>query len=408
MPAPQIERTGEAIVFQWPDYKLSVRLNRFRDARHGGATAEFLASITAPGYQPHLLQAQLNLTAIRTRTDFVKRLNSLYQEANWDEVMETVCMWGLRLYREGEPVLQLTRNAQVDPPQFCLDPLLYTGLSTVLYGPGGIAKSILALFCAMLMHNGNSLAGLIGTAQPTLFLDFESDYGDHVHRANRLALGHPELATATPYYRRSALPLADDLTAISRIISEYGIKVVIVDSLAAACGGDLERPETAIRLFTVLRNLRVASLLIAHVPKNAEEKSIYGTVFFSNFPRSTWEMKKVQEAGEDVTRVGLYHRKCNLASLHRPIGLKFVFGEAVRVEPLDLSNEPDLATGLPVKDRIRAALASGAKTAKELADELGVPAVQIKNRLTEGKGSWLTPLDQVGKEYRWGLLSHRN
>ncbi len=407
MPSPEIQRTGGAIIFQWPDYNLSIRLDRFRDARNGGAFAEFVASTSAPGYAPHLTQAQLNLTAMRTRTEFVKRLSALYQEANWDEVIETVCAWGLRLYREGEPVLQLTRNAQVEPPQLCLDPLLYDRLPTVLYGPGGIAKSYLALFYAMLMYHGGSLAGFIGTAQPTLFLDFESDYGDHVHRANRLALGHPELTTATPYYRRSALPLADDLTAISRIVSEYGIKVLIVDSLAAACGGDLERPETAIRLFSALRSLRVASLLIAHVPKNAEEKTIYGSVFFSNFPRSTWEMKRVQDTDDTVTRIGLFHRKCNLASLHRPLGLRLTFAEGVHIDPLELSNEPDLAVGLPLKDRMKTALGSAAKTAKDLADELAVPLGQIKNQLTHGKGSWVTPLDQVGKEFRWGLLSPR-
>ena len=91
MPAPQVERTGGAIMFQWPDYHLSIRLDRFRDARNGGAFAEFVATTTAPGYAPHLTQAQLNLTAMRTRTEFVKRLSALYQEANWDEVIETVC-----------------------------------------------------------------------------------------------------------------------------------------------------------------------------------------------------------------------------------------------------------------------------------------------------------------------------
>ncbi len=162
MPSPEIQRTGGAIIFQWPDYNLSIRLDRFRDARHGGAFAEFVASTSAPGYAPHLTQAQLNLTAMRTRTEFVKRLSALYQEANWDEVIETVCAWGLRLYREGEPVLQLTRNAQIEPPQFCLDPLLHDGLPTVLYGPGGTVKSYLALLCAMLMYHGGSLAGFIG------------------------------------------------------------------------------------------------------------------------------------------------------------------------------------------------------------------------------------------------------
>ncbi len=59
------------------------------------------------------------------------------------------------------------------------------------------------------------------------------------------------------------------------------------------------------------------------------------------------------------------------------------------------------------QSRDQAALKQGAKTARELSDELDISLAQVKNRLTDGKGTWVTPLDQVGKEFRWGLLSHR-
>jgi hypothetical protein len=107
---------------------------------------------------------------------------------------------------------------------------------------------------------------------------------------------------------------------------------------------ELERAETAIRFFNALRSLRVASLILAHVAKNSEEKTIYGSVFFSNFARSAWEMKKAQEAGEHIIRVGLYHRKTNLGPLQQPLGFKLHFGEAFSL--INRSRNP--AVSLPL------------------------------------------------------------
>jgi AAA domain len=400
MPAPKVEQVGGCLRFEWEIYKIAVTLDRFRDSGRSGVNAEFQATTTAPGYQPHLTMGQINLTALKTRADFAKRLTNLYPEANWDVVMETVCVVGLRKLRQGEPVLRLSDHSDIQPPSIRLAPLVHDGLPTILFGPGGIGKSYLALFCSMLVEYGGWEAGLCGVPGPTLYVDYESDYGDLVNRAKKIRKGHPHLAGSEPLYRRCHLPLADDLPALQRLVAESGIKFLVIDSLAAACGAELERAETAIRFFTALRSLRVATLILAHVAKNAEEKSIYGSVFFSNFARSAWEMKKAQEAGEPITRIGLYHRKSNLGALEKPLGFKLHFGETVQLEPTDLLEEPGLVDGLPVKDRLQAVLKVGALTAKELAEETGIPLASVKARLSEGQGLWST---KTGGE-KWGLL----
>jgi hypothetical protein len=397
---PKVDHLGGLLRFEWEVYQIAVTLDRFRDGGRGGVTAEFQATTTAPGYQPHLTMGQLNLTALRTRSDFAKRLKALYPEANWDEVMETVCALGLRHLRQGEPTLRLSEQADIQPPVLRLYPLVHDGLPTVLFGPGGIGKSFLALFFSMPVDGGGWEAGLCGVPGPTLYVDYESDYSDLLHRAKRIRKGHPKFASIEPLYRRCHIPIADDLPALQRIIAESGIKFLVIDSLAAACGAELERAETAIRFFNALRSLRVASLILAHVAKNAEEKSIYGSVFFSNFARSAWEMKKAQEAGDSITRVGLYHRKTNLGPLEKPLGFKLQFGEAFKLESTDLLDEPSLVEGLPVKDRLRAALRAGARTAKELAEETGIGLASVKARLSEGQGVWAT---KTGGE-KWGLL----
>ncbi|MEP6935609.1 MAG: AAA family ATPase [Nitrospirota bacterium] len=229
-------------------------LDRFRDSGRNGVNSEFQATTTAPDYKPHLTIGQINLTALRTRTDFAKRLDRLYPEANWDEAMETVCVLGLRHLRQGEPILRLSEQADIKPPSIRLAPLVHDGLPTVLFGPGGIGKSYLALFCSMLVEHGGWEAGLCGVPGPTLYVDYESDYSDLVNRAKKIRKGHPALAGSEPLYRRCHIPLADDLPALQRLVAEAGIRFLVIDSLAAACGAELERAETAIRFFSALRS----------------------------------------------------------------------------------------------------------------------------------------------------------
>ena len=383
-------------------------LDRFQDSGLRGLSAELQASTSAPGYLPHLTHCRISLTSMASRTQFAKRMAELYKEADWNTIIEQVCVLGLRMFREGEPVLRLTKDAQVEPLSSRLSPLLYDRLPSVIFGPGGIGKSYVGLLCALLVESGQCLAGLEAVKGPVLYLDFESEYGDFVERAKRLWQGHPQLEPAQPLYRRCSLPIAEDLPALQYIVAKSQIQLLIIDSLAAACGSDLYVPETPIRLFAALRSLRVSSLILAHVSKNEDKgKSIFGSVFFGNFARSVWEMKKAQEVGDAVIRIGLYQRKHNLGPLHRPIGLKLTFGEAVHITPIELTDEMELAEALSLPERIKAALKQGAKTARELSDELEISLAQVKNRLTDGKGAWVTPLDQVGKEFRWGLLSNR-
>jgi hypothetical protein len=111
-------------------------------------------------------------------------------------------------------------------------------------------------------------------------------------------------------------------------------------------------------------------------------------------------MKKTQEAGDSVTRVGLYHRKTNLGPLHKPLGFRLHFGDTFYIEPTDLMEDPVLAESLPLGQRIKAALKGGAKSAKELSLELGVDVAQVKARLSGGLMKWSIKTGNA----KWGLL----
>lgn len=403
----QLEQVGQTQVYGYPEHDLTITLARFRESRTDALSAELIATTTAPGYAPHLLQAQINLNALRTRKEFSKRLHELYPEAPWDTILEEVCARAIRTYRQGEPVIRLSGMVDVNAPRHLIKPIVLERHPVVIFAPGGCGKSLLALAIAMIFQTRSSLAGLSALEDgEALYLDFESDEVDLRHRAYLLRQGHSELENAKPLYRRCHIPLADDLPAIQQIVVESQIKLVVIDSLALAAGAELEKAETAIRLFSAIRELRVATLIVAHTPKNAgENASIFGSAFFSNLARSTWELKRVQEAGDAVIQVGLYHRKTNLGPLVRPIGLRIAFDNAIRIESLDLSKTHDLAKGLSLKARLQNALNQHAKTPTELADELDMPVNQIPTRLAEGRDDWCTVIGKNAQENRWGLLS---
>jgi hypothetical protein len=402
MNSPTIESVGEDLKFHWPNEGVVVAVERCRENGSRGASAELTVMVAHNGHGVDrvLTSCGINLAAIRTRTEVANRLEKLHPSVDWDYVVETVAVSTTRRMRQGAPVVLLTDDIPTKPVGFRCAPLVHEAMPSVLFGPGGLGKSLVALMMAMAVETGGWHGKFCGVPGKTLYLDYESEKEDLAHRAKQLRLGHPGLMSAQPSYRRSHVPIADDLPALRRIVDENDIRLVVIDSLAAACGAELERAETATRFYSALRSLRVSSLIIAHVAKNSDEKSIYGSVFFSNFARSTWEIRKEQEAGEDaITRIGLYHRKSNLGPLQRPFGLTMTFTDAITIEPADLSECPDLVQGLPVRERLQQALRQGHRTAKELAVETGVPLAQVKARLSEGSKTWCISLNRE----LWGL-----
>ena len=147
----------------------------------------------------------------------------------------------------------------------------------------------------------------------------------HIRRLLAIQRGHPELAGASVSYQRCVEPLSKLVYPLVGRIREDDITFQVVDSLIAATGGDSSAEGTA-KLFAALRLLNSDILLIGHVPKpqgdGTEITSIYGSVFNKNLARSTWEISKAQEVGEDTIFQSLANRKVNLSRQYHPLGLK--------------------------------------------------------------------------------------
>lgn len=406
MNKPDIEEGAGFYHFRWPDQHIYIDLKRVRDHRDGRTTGEVTIATDAEGRSTLLHRASFNLSSTETRVKLGKLLGQRFPEADWEALLETFCYLALERIRQGEPAVELwTTQESIEAPQYLLDPVLPIDKPTIIFGEGGIGKSILALvfaMCITLPWHTNTL-GLAVSEGPRsgLYLDYETDRGEIGWRMKclKVGLGLPDFYIN---YRRCTLPLPDELEDIQRVIAETKSKWIIVDSLGAASGGNLNEAETAIRFFAALRSLKTTSLLIAHTSKEhlGKERHVFGSVFYFNSARSVWELRQVQEVGEDEISLGLYHRKSNVARLHSPLGFKILFREgAYLVEKQDLSEVPELQRGLSTQAQILQMLRHGSMKVGDLKEELDVTDNAIRLALQKLKRA--DKVVKVGNE--WGL-----
>jgi hypothetical protein len=305
-------------------------------------------------------------------------------------------------------VVALNTETPYPPPEYLIDPLVAKGQPNFFFGLGGCGKSELAtLFsiCLQLPWNNNPL-GLnvkVRDTQKMLYCDWETN-GDEVGWKLQCLTRGLDLPYLEVPYLRCERPLSQSAGRISKYLKDNGTKCIIIDSLAQACGGEQKESETAINFFAALRSLNVTSIVLAHTSKGENfgggGKSIYGSVFFMNYGRNIWEVKKTQELGEDEIVVGLFHQKSNSSKLHKPMAFDIKFdqpnGKTV-IKRTDMA-ETKMSTELPLKFRIQTALTHGLMGIKALAEELDVSEATVRTTLYRYKNLFVQVDDQ------WGLL----
>ena len=383
---PVVDGHAGVYRFHWEEEEVTIKVSRIRTDRSGNTTAEIKVECSALP-NPHLHLARLNLTSSIARKRLAEQLFELYP-VEWGRILEQLCCLTLRLEREGEPWLSLTSEDQVEPIKYLLPPLLPKGEPTVVYGPGGSGKSLFALLVGVLVATGTlnqSLNLSADEAASVLYLDWETSASEIRRRLKRLTKRLGLETPVTLHYRRCVQPLADDVEALQEAVQEFEAGLLIIDSLGPACSGDLTVPETAMSFFRALRRLNCTALVIAHPAKNAETKTIFGSVFYTNLARSVWEVQTYQDVGGDSISLGLFHRKSNLSRLQRPFGVEFIFEDdlgPIKVFPRDVVDIPAVGEKAPVRERIIALLPrSGPLKPKEVAKRLGAYEGTVRKEL---------------------------
>ena len=407
----EVEAHGQSFLVKWPHNASTIQFQKFKESSRV-AQAEVTVKVGAPGYTKILRHGALNLLSVNTQAGWARILKAAYGEMDWDAALSNACLRALRHFREGEPFYELTdaNDAQVDVIPFHLNPFVFDQYATIVFGVAGIGKSKLAWLMAMIAESQQSYMGIApGKGGRALVLDYETDV-----RVAKLLVKKLRRGTglqANPLYRRCMRPLLDELGMIEDYIVKEGITFLVIDSLGPACGADLNSAETPMQFVAGLRALGVSSLILAHTAKAEKpdgQASIYGNVFFGNLSRSYWEMRGAQEPGTKVLEVGLWHRKCNLAPMHAPLGFLFTETDShIALEPYNLLESEALAPKLPLTQRIEQALKThGPASPTDLLKGIdGTDQKTISAIL--GRARWARTLEKRGKEqvYEWHDIS---
>jgi hypothetical protein len=291
-----------------------------------------------------------------------------------------------------------------------VNPLIYREHQTLIFAPGGSCKSYLALFVALQACHGSAVTGIAAMKVPVLYLDWELNSETVGGRLKALRRGHPELSHHTPFYRRCEAPLLQEAPQIASQVAARGIKLLIVDSAAMACGGDLASPDAAIKLQRALRMIGGASLVLAHTSKSVQEgqeKTAYGTVFFRELCRNQWELQKAD--GDHPVRVALHQNKNNFGAKHPALGFEFTFTpDAVQITACNPAEEPEFEERLPIPARIRNFLEEGTpRTAKAIAEALDVKLSTVTSALSRDKGRKWQMIGGAGQDTLWCVLGSK-
>lgn len=370
-----------------PHY-VSLEFDQLRTERDGGMSAEVTARSTAPGMGKLIHLARTTITGTRSRQDLASHLAKRHPgpKIDWPELVEQATVQTVQAYRAGEPSILLRDAVEPLDSGYLIKPLLVARQPTIWFGDGGNGKSFLALAAALTIHGDRAdLLGIHPAAQLRVaYCDWEFDAWEHRKRMRSLigaAEPEPDLV-----YVRCFGPLREQVDRLRKVIREQDIDYLVIDSVAAACGGEPESAEVALGFFDSIRRLGVGALCIAHTTKNPEaQERPFGSTFWHNMARSTWLVRKEQQAGDSGLSVGMFHKKANSGPLSPPLGFQIAFGDGrTTIRRTDVRDVPGLAEHVSTSSRIRHAIKGGPKSYAELAEELEVGKDAVRKAAERG------------------------
>ena len=393
--------------YEFDEYGVTVEVNRFKPER-----SELWAYLTIEAdlskhpnmEEPHVLLQRQNLSNGTAKGRLAKTLTEriFLGDGVWDGIVELICTRSLRRHWEGSEMVQIGKKPKRKEIPYLLYPIIRKDAPCIIYGTGGIGKSYVSLYFAMLVQHNISKGRLAPRQANVLYLDWES--GEDALNERLSALNKGLGIDSELNYRYCHLPLSDDIDTISQMIVEGDIGLVVVDAKGAAIGGQINEAKETMQMYNALRSLNVTSLIVDHVSKESNDGPI-GSIYNLNEARNVWEMRANNVAGDGKSKIGLYHRKTNVGKRHESFGLEFNFIEdeykiidVVTVTESDVKDDPITRKGLTDPERIEEFLKREVNyfpdgtveyktfSGPEIAAELGMKEGTVRTRLSDHAG----------------------
>ncbi len=378
---PDFEKVGLGYRATYAGVGVQLHLNRIRES-HGEISGELAVRLNEPtdADESHLFSARFNVSSITSRNSWAKYLND-YVRADWPALLARFCTRVLQAERQGSDVVTVGRRPpRENVDRYALWPTLLAKKITIIGGPGGSYKSTLV---AGMVVSSSTTHELIPGWQPRgrmkwLRLDYEEQdevQGETFEAQVQMIARGAGIEPPDIEYREMYRPLADDLDRVAEIVSERGIKGVVIDPAGPAIGSSEGGwTDMAERFMVAVRQLRTTAIIIDHVAgvdvKAVEPVSkLFGSIVKTNRARNVFELRKETGGTKDRTEIVLTQLKTNSRPLP-PQEFAVVWNEkaaTIRFEREEVE-APDLQGRLPAVERIARVLRTGPKSMRAIAD----------------------------------------
>lgn len=414
IPEPTLMKTISGFELVWPGLNLKVNIDHIVNDTD--------AEIAISENDKNLYVSGFKLLSISHKIELARALSKI-KKIDWDKIINQITSLVLTEIRKGEDVIWLTSDYGITPPEYLLTPLFIKNSPNIIYADQSSAKSLLMTAVDIVLtlpDLGEPLNLYTSKHHNVLYLDWENN--EYITGWNSQCLfrgmnNDPDNENLPIAYLHCSLPLYKMVSHIQDKIKETNSDVVIIDSLGASVGADLNATEPAFQFFTTLRQLPVTPLIIAHTSKdiNNKRKTIYGNAYYSNEARVTWEISKQQEPGTPELTVTLFNRKpAPFTAISNPIAFRFSFDgnrtSIEKTEPIqDKQSLNDDSKPEPM-DVVAELLETTSKhlTPKEIATKTGLNESTVRSAVKRLKDNAATGIkhfeDGYGYEVQNGLL----
>lgn len=384
-------REGDDYVYTWEEAQVSIVIRAVRESHgepYGEVTAYFLK---ADGGRGHICgPTRHSLVGSETRGKIAKLVFARFHDAgdqpDWERRAEQAFALTVEQLRAGEDAVVLGGDEPLPGPrQWLFEPVIALNETTMIYADGGAGKGYVALQLAAHLALGQDVAaGALKLCQPpgvTLYCDWETNQQAVSRRWRRITDGLAVTPRPTLVYLPMQRSLTQDADRLRRWTHESGASLVVIDSVGFAAEHDLTSSEAATRMFGVCSRLGVTVLLLHHMNKAvAGQKQghgeAYGTIYFRNSARGSWEMRSDQ-VGPDDKIIAMYDQKGGEGAQRlRPVSFRLHFDGAegpVTITRGDVRESVELNARRPLPERLVELLGKGARPLRDCLAELELP-----------------------------------
>lgn len=412
-PAPNFKAVRGGYELQWGLIRAEVR--RVRRSGDDFRCELFITHQMGDHTELIFPPTNINLMAARSVATLAKDLAEEFPGDPWRDMLRQLVFLVVESERQGEPPIDMAALEEPEELPWVIKNWVSEGVVTGLFGMGGSGKTYLALLAATCVASGRSYLGhQVPEPRKVLLLDYENDPQRTRRRLGMIARGL-QIAVPPILYMRLGTPLVDIEDQIAQRIERAGVGLVILDSMTVASGGSQNKDELIVPVYSLLRRLNVAALVIDHESKDSRGEYAIGTIVKHNQSRHTFH---VQASGQREDAVDLYmlirNRKANDDAFARPLAVRALFSPVAvtfaQIRPEDMPS--DLQEGLSVRSRLLASFnGHGRLTTSEVAELAGVEIKEAGKRLGEleraGKIIRLATGGGRGRPTEWGLKSDR-